>query len=215
MSIIERVLAKAPEDFKHHCKMIEMSFLTLPEHFENYLQSAGDTSSGSTDEAEELGADFTFYLDEIRQAIANHETISSIITTAMEALAFGQKFDRVMLLYADQDDGILVGKMSLGESFGVEPKSIRRDVENLSLETSPDVKALVDGTVEVFGDPLFADGWPFAAIPVGSADRAMGVLYADMREGSQNSGKALDSTVQLALGMLADLLDEAVQKTSD
>ncbi len=215
MTVFERVLAKTPEDFKQHCKMIEMGFLTLPEHFEQYIASSEDPAEAKGEESESLGADFSFYLDEIRQAIANHETISSIITTAMEALAFGQKFDRVLLLYADQDDGVLYGKMSLGDSFGVEPKTVRRDLEQLNVDACPDVKALVEGTVEVFGDPIFADGWPFAAIPVGTSDRALGVLYADMRDGSPNSGRALDSTVQLALTMLADLLDEAVQKNAD
>lgn len=215
MPVLSRVLAKTPEDFKQHCKMIEMSFLALPEHFEQYLASSDNLSESDLAENEDVGGDFSFYLDEIRQAIANHETISSIITTAMEALAFGQKFDRVMLLFADEDDGVLYGKMSLGESFGVEPRSVRRDLEQLTVDSAPDVKALIEGTVEVFGDPIFQDGWPFAAVPVGCSDRALGVLYADMREGSANSGRALDSTVQLALTMLADLLDEAVQKNAE
>jgi len=203
------VLEKTPESFKQHCRMIEMTFLTLPEHFEQFLANRGDEQESESENAE-VGEDFSFYLDEIRQAIANRETISSIITTAMEALAFGQNFDRVLLLYLNESENALIGKMALGQPFPREPKLIRRDLEFLDVETSPDVKALVEGDVVVFGDPIFPEGWPFAAIPLGTGEQVLGVIYAEMLPNPPSSATALDSTVTLALSLLADLLNQAV-----
>ena len=192
--------------------MIEMSFLALPEHFEQYLAGEGSGENDQAASEEAIGEDFSFYLDEIRQAIANRETISSIITTAMEALAFGQQFARVLLLYLDQNENVLVGKMALGEPFPSEPKSLRRDLEFLDHETAPDVKAILQGDVEVFGDPLFQDGWPFAAVPVGLGEEVLGVIYADMLCESPLKAKPLDSGVKVALSLLAELLNQAVIK---
>jgi hypothetical protein len=210
LSQIDLVLKQTPESFKQHAKMIEMSFLSLPEHFVQYLQSDGKPDSDEEVGEDSVGDDFSFYLDEIRQAIANRETMSSIITTAMEALAFGQKFDRVLLLYLDDSEQTLIGKMTLGEPFGTDPKSIQRDLEFLDVDNAPDVKAMVDGTVEVFGDPLFPSGWPFAVIPVGNPDNVVGVIYADMINSDQANAKPLDSGVKMALNLLADLLEQAV-----
>jgi len=208
---IRLVLDKTPESFKQHCKMIEMTFLSLPEHFEQFLQKGVDADSPDADEDDaSVGSDFSFYLDEMRQAIANRETLSSIITTAMEALAFGQNFDRVLLLYLDENENVLAGKMALGKPYATEVKQIRRDLEFLDDDTAPDVKAIIEGEVQVFGDPIFPEGWPFASIPVGVSDEVFGVIYADMVYDSPLSAKPLDSGVKVALSMLMELLDQAV-----
>jgi hypothetical protein len=209
-SQINLVLKQMPESFKQHCKMIEMAFLTLPEHFIQYLDNDGKVNVAAAVDESSVGDDFSFYLDEIRQAIANRETMSSIITTAMEALAFGQRFDRVLLLYMDDSETTLVGKMALGESFGSDPKSIQRDLDFLDYETAPDIRAMVDGSVEVFGDPLFPNGWPFAVIPVGNPENVVGVIYADMINNNAQNAKPLDSGVKVALNLLAELLEQAV-----
>lgn len=209
------VLEKTPESFKQHCRMIEMSFLTLPEHFEQFLLNRGEEEQNQDQDGSGVGEDFSFYLDEIRQAIANRETISSIITTAMEALAFGQNFDRVLLLYLNESENVLIGKMALGQPFPTEPKLIRRDLEFLDEENSPDMKALLEGDVVVFGDPLFPEGWPFAAIPVGTSDQVLGVIYAEMLPESPLAATALDSGVTVALSLLAELLNQAVAQSKE
>ncbi len=210
MEQIKLVLDKTPESFKQHCKMIEMTFLSLPDHFEQFLVSGVGDSSDNGEEDADVGSDFTFYLDEMRQAIANRETLSSIITTAMEALAFGQNFDRVLLLYLDENENLLAGKMALGKPYPTEVKNIRRELEFLDDETAPDIKSIIEGEVQIFGDPIFPDGWPFAAIPVGVSDTAFGVIYADMVCNSPLNAKPLDSGVKVAISMLVELLDQAV-----
>ncbi len=213
---IRLVLNRAPESFKQHCKMIEMSFLTLPEHFEQYLSGKEDGEGvEETSDEPEVGEDFSFYLDEIRQAIANRETLSSIIITAMEALAFGQKFDRVLLLYLDETQQALNGKMSLGAPFPVEPKQVNRDLEFLDLENSPDVKALTESAPQIFGDPLFTDGWPFAAVPVGDQDNMIAVIYADMITKPGTATKPLESGVMVALNLITELLTQAAAQNAE
>ena len=211
---IQLVLKNTPNSFKQHCKMIEMSFLNLPDHFIQFLESDGKVEADAPSGETSVAGDFSFYLDEIREAIANRETMSSIITTAMEALAFGQNFDRVILLYMDEAEQSLIGKMSLGESFGVDPKKLKRELECLDYETAPDLHSYVDGTVEIFGVPIFADGWPFAAIPVGNPENILGVIYADVINRNPSNAKPLDAGVKVALNLLAELLEQAVTQNT-
>ena len=207
---LKSVLERIPQVYQVHTKMIEMTFLTLPEHFLSFLDSSEEAEAATAAATPAIGDDFSYYLDEIREAIANQETMSSIITSAMEALAFGQKFDRVLLLFSDPNSEKLFGKMGLGQSFGVEAKQIQRDMNSPEAEDAPDIRAFKEGTVELFGDPIFQDGWPFAAVPIGGADRALGVIYVDRLPKDGRPPEALDSGAQVALTMLAELLDEAV-----
>lgn len=213
LDTLKTILAQVPQSFHVHCKMIEMTFLALPEHFRAFVEGE-DTGEDAGEMAEAtVGDDFSYYLDEIRQAVANHETMSSIITSAMEALAFGQGFDRVLLLFSDPSGGGLYGKMNLGQPFDVDAKAVRRDLNGPDSDFAPDIKAFREGTVEIYGDPLFADGWPFAAVPIGSPDQALGVIYAD-RVSKAGQPEALDDGTQVALNMLAELLEEAVSVNS-
>ena len=81
-----------------------MNFLALPELFTQYLEhidtssSKGDTQETANDQESEGNEEFIYYIDEIKEAIANQETLSSIIAAVMEAIAFGLEFDRVLYL---------------------------------------------------------------------------------------------------------------------
>lgn len=211
---IMQLAQRVPALFKTHCKITEISSLTLPEWV--------DTLSAEEEESEVQQAaatggtedNFSFYVDEIKQAIANQETLSSITTSVMETLAFGLSFDRVLLLFSDTYKTTLEGKMGLGADFGADPKTIRRKLTGAQTEGAPDVQAFLEGLVQFYGDPLFEDGWPFVAIPIGSADRAIGVIYADRVAKPGEENEALDSGVQVASNLLAELLDEAVSANS-
>ena len=141
--------------------------------------------------------------------------MSSIIASVMEALAFGLKFDRVMLLFSDPNETLLYGKMSLGESFGVNPTTFSRPITRGSPDPTPESRAFFEGSVEVFGDAIFSDGWPFAAVPIGASSGAIGLLYADMVEAKSKDPQPLSEGALVGLNMLADLLDKALQLNSD
>lgn len=211
---IDAVLSRVPMSFKKHCEMIEMSFLELPEHFVTYIETKDNPDFEQYEEADITGDQFSFYADEIREAINNEETMSSIITSAMEAMAFGLKFDRVLLLFSDASDANLEGRMALGESFGIDPHAFSRPIDDDDDELPPDVTAFLEGTVEVFGEPLFENGWPFAAVPIGVSQRCIGVIYADRTPKEAEENLALNEGTQVALNILADLLDKALNINS-
>ncbi|MCB0323240.1 MAG: HDOD domain-containing protein [Bdellovibrionales bacterium] len=207
---LDRVLSMVPESFRQQCRLIEMTFLTLPEHFLTYLETRENPEIESVEAVDSRDDEFSYYVDEIKEAVRNQETLSSVITTVMEALAFGLKFDRVMLLFADPKGASLQGRMSLGQPFTVKPQDFSRSLEAKGQERSPETLAFNQGTVETFGDPLFPDGWPFAAIPIGGHEHVVGVLYADKIDQGPTNAVALTDQTQVALTILADLLDQAL-----
>lgn len=210
----DKALSRIPVSFKKHCQMIEMSFLELPEHFVTYMETRDNPDLDQYADDVVTEDQFSYYTDEIKEAIASEETMSSIITSAMEALAFGLKFDRVLLLFSDPAEGMLEGRMALGESFGIDPHSFRRPIVEDEDEPGPDVNAFLEGDVEIYGDPLFENGWPFAAIPIGTTERTIGVIYADMVAKPESEDQALNEGTQVALNILADLLDKALAVNS-
>jgi HD-like signal output (HDOD) protein len=207
-----KILSKVPAVFKQQCETIDMKFLTLPEHFVSFLASPDDLEhvSESAEEEALTGDQLNYYLEDIRQAILNQENMSSIITSVMEAIAFGLEFDRVMLMVSDSGETTLQGKMALGESFGIEPTRFTRAILDESHDAHPDSNAFVVRSVEMYGDPVFEDGWPFLAIPIGQNASPIGVIYADIVQGASKGLDGLNERTQLAANVLADLLDQAL-----
>ena len=203
-----QVLAHLPVSFVQHCQTIEMPFLELPEHFISFIETKDGAELKALSQAEE--DKFGFYAKEIKEAISNEESMSSIVTSAMEALAFGLKFERVLLLFSDPRGQVLQAKMVLGKPFPVDTAAYKRSITNDP--ESPDTVAFTQGTVEIFGEPLFEDGWPFAAVPIGSTNRCIGVIYADLI--AKTDSAPLTDGVQVGLNMLADLLERALSLNS-
>jgi hypothetical protein len=171
------------------------------------MEGEGDIENAVQDQ-------FSFHVKEFKEAIENEETMSSIITSAMEALAFGLGFDRVLLLFSDSAETMLQGKMALGKPFPVDPHSFVCALELPEEERLVAATAFHERSVEIFGNPLFADGWPFAALAVGSSN-CIGVVYADKlppEDGTQ--AVALGDREQVGLNILADLLDKALALNS-
>jgi hypothetical protein len=208
---MREVVVQLPVIFKQHCKITEMTFLSLPDFVENYAaEPQQEAEAGASRQATEQQDTVSFYIDEIKTAIGNGESLSSIITSVMETLAFGLGFDRVLLLFSDTFRSVLEGKMALGQDFGVDPKSIRRKIDPALIGEAPDISAFVEGCLQLYGEPVFQDGWPFAAIPIGIGDRALGVVYADKLAPADGEAVPLDSGAQVAVNMLGELLDQAI-----
>lgn len=207
------VLNTLPELFAQHCQLVELEFLTLPD-FLVTVDNAEQKSLEPSSAKDSVSAGFGRYAEEMKQAIKDGEPVSSLITSAMEALVYALKYDRVLLLLLDPEHVELHGRMALGKSFHSDPKAIRRNIIQALKLNAPDAAALNQGTPQIFGDPLFDDGWPFAAIPIGSAERKRGVIYADRLNASDPNAQPLDNKAQAALTILADLLDQAATKES-
>lgn len=209
------VVAGLPEAFEQHCKLIDMEFLQCPQILVDLFNTAPPVAEPEPQPVtpttpSNQKTSFRFYLDDIRTALTNRETLSSIITTAMEALAFGHGFDRVLLLVLDNGDDSLVGRMSLGKSFGKEPQEMRFELEFMEYESSPALRAILDGSVESLGEPLLADGWPFVVIPIGDQDHPYGVIYADYLSKGPGFSQPLNDGVKISLSPLVELLQKAV-----
>ena len=202
----QQAICELPQLFKQHCELIELEFLTLPEFVLNYE----DVRSGKIAPApkEELEANgFPRYVAEIRAAIGGKEPLSVITTLALEALVYGLGYDRAVLLYADSEDVKLCGRLSLGKPTPIGVKSIERILEQHKFGV--DVKCYVDGLPQFLGDGLFADGWPYAAVPIGAGDFCKGAIYADII--TKPGTKPLGENEQAALSVLTDLIDSAVR----
>lgn len=208
---LNSVICELPNQFSEHCKMLELSFLTLPDYLSAFCARKKTAAPDKTPKTQSLNASFLNYTKEIRQQIAAKEPLSSIVTSVMESLAFGLKFTRVLLLLEDKGLGQLAGRMALGNKINFDPKKVFRYVEKEDIESNPDAAAFLVGCPQIFGDPIFPDGWPFAAIPIGgSRNPAIGVIYADIVTNPDENEQPLDDSVQASLSVLADLLDEAL-----
>lgn len=221
MGQFEALVESVPFIFKEHCQLIELTFLQLPDYLVNFSEEEAEAQMPEIEDDEvdasvqQSVSDFSRFTDEIREAIEDEEPLSSIITTVMESLAFGLKFDRVLLLMANDDRDELLGRMWLGARINVDPKSIRRPLKSPELANAPDVTSFMQRAPKIFGDPLFHDGWPFAAIPVGSSQHEpIGVIYADIISSPDDDVPPLDGRMQASLSILAELLDQAVENTN-
>lgn len=208
--MIFRVVGRLPQLFKDQCKLMEMTFLSLPDYLGNFAGPTRGSSVKQESKQEEVVDELSKYLDEIREAILSGETISSIISSVMETLAFGMEYDRVLLLYSDTKGTVLEGRMGLGKELKVDPKAVRRTLNADSDDPSPESLSYAEGTVQTYGEPMLPDGWPFVTLPVGLDDRTVGVIYADKTEGESADATPVSERMEYALNVLATLLDEAL-----
>lgn len=201
-----KAVGELPELFKAHCSLIELNLPLLPEYITNYVKTNTPLPKPSTP----IVADESFsrFIDEIKQAVENKEPSASIITSVMESLAFGLKFDRVLLLLANPARSALTGRMLLGESAGsTDARSITRPLGSGAGAHSPDANAFHQGRPVYTGDPVLPRGWPLVAIPIGSGKSAIGVIYADRT----SDESPLSPTEEASVSILADLLERSLQ----
>lgn len=198
------IVGELPQKFREHCSTIEVNLTSLPDFVSHY--SSAPKSAGP--EQNDID-NFQHFLDEIRQTIESREPASAVITTVMETLAWGLKFDRVLLLLVGADKRRLLGRMLLGKA-DTDPKSLVRPLRPEASPLAPDAMAFAENRPYFTGNPIFEGGWPLAAIPVGLGARAIGIIYADRT----TSEKELSDREKAAIGVLAELLDRALGTTS-
>lgn len=200
---IGKVLGGLPDMFSSHCQQIDLNMPPLPE----FIASYNETAEAKAEVKEAEGGDqFTQFVDEIRRAVDNREPTASIITTVMETLAWGLKFDRVLLLLVATGKRKLVGRMLLGNVDNFDPTKLERLLGKEADVHAPDAKAFAQGSPVFTGDPIFEDGWPIAAVPIGIGARTIGVIYADRK----SSNEELTAREQAAITVLSELLDRSV-----
>jgi|GEM_PF-904678 len=210
---LNSVVGSLPALFKEHCSSIDLPLPDLPEFVTAYSEAIPDQVAAP---ALQTSSDqFSQFVDEIRLAVQNGEPTASIITSVMETLAWGLRFDRVILLLVTPGKHTLVGRMALGDLGTIDPRKIERPVSTTPDLVAPDSVAFVQSRPVFNGDSVLPDGWPLVAFPVGFGARTIGVIYADcipngMRAKSGGSDE-LSNSEQAALGVLAELLERSVR----
>lgn len=197
------ILGALPSAFKDHCTSLDLQLPALPEFLASYQEGANSFKANSEHDS------FAQFVEEIRAAVDSGEPTASVVTTAMETLAFSLGFERVVLLLVGAGRRSLVGRMALGQLTDVDPRSIERALTQRPDPHAPDLQAFIQSKPIFAGDPLFPNGWPLLAVPVGFAPRTIGVIYADRVDKEE----PLSSREQAAVGVLAELLDRSVQSS--
>ena len=206
--IIKDCLGQLPEVFKSHCDIIEVDLPPVPDFVSQYLEESSNANESSpSDSSSGEGDPFKGFIEEIRIAVETREPTASVITSVIETLVWGLKFDRALLLLANPARTNLVGRIALGVTDGIDPKSVSRP---LGADASPkacDALAFRESRPVFRGTPVLEGGWPFVAFPIGSGARTIGIIYADF-----NSSKELELSqkYQASIGVLTELLGRSV-----
>lgn len=211
--VLDSVIGELPQRFRDHCTTIEINLGALPEFVSSYSGQDPSKETGDTKDDGGLESNFESFIEEIRQAIENREPTSSIITSVMETLAWGLKFDRVLLLLLQQNKRGLTGRMILGTS-DIDPKSISRPLAPDAKSDAPDAAAFGKAKPVFFGSPIFEDGKPMVAIPVGQGVQAVGVIYADRQSTENKTASALSELEQSLISTLTELLDRSISMST-
>ncbi|MCI5065102.1 HDOD domain-containing protein [bacterium] len=205
--LLSDVLGQLADTFRDYCSSLELQLPGIDDKLEQYRVQLTETSESQTEEVQfNQEQQFLDFVEEIRAAVENREPSASIITTVMETCAWGLRFDRVFLLLFGRGKQQLHGRMLLGHIPDFDPKSCVRDIKGGP--QTPEAVAIRESRPVYRGEPLFEDGWPFAAIPVGFEKRTVGILYADRI--STDDSKELNAREEAAIGVLAELLDRSI-----
>lgn len=201
---VATVISNLPRIFKEHCELTDIMLPALPSFLEQY---GNDSTPRETVVVEASDSAVVDLINDIRLAIENREPAASVITSMMEVLMFGAKFERVALLLFDNQKKNLIGKMMLGGAEGFDAASLVRAVSPES--NSTESLALRDGRPAYQGTPLFADGWPFVFIPLGSFKRGLGIVYADRISKDQELSFGEKATI----GLLTELVERLISSS--
>jgi HD-like signal output (HDOD) protein len=229
-ALLQSSMQSLAEGLKNHCDAIQLTLpdlsvdlTSLPTSDRVATPSAPQRAPAATTSAaapaqqsrpdtenisDELG-DFKQYVQDIKDALRNNEPTATIITTTMEACSYCLSFGRVVLLLANRDRTLLVGRMALGQVPGFMPGKFSRAISDPAISGSPDYQAFIVGQPVTTGTPLFKDAHTVAAIPIGSGRRTVGVVYCE-RGGAAAQGLSMQE--HSAVILLASLLDKAVQR---
>jgi hypothetical protein len=204
---VHKGLQNIPVIAEQQSQLLGISCIELPVTFVRYIRGEkGQENEHILPQGDDNP--LTPYLEQLEQAIQESETLASVIATVMEALTFALEFERVVYLEADIEGKNLTGKLGLGEKLD-SYDSLQQAVAEDPFAEEVHVKSYCNGAVETFGTPLFENGWPFAAIPVGYENRTLGVIYADQVDKDKGP---LETSEAVALSLLADIMDRAIQK---
>ena len=200
---VRELIAELPRVFRDHCSSVDLELPALPEFMASYAEKVKEGAVVTPNTTE-----FEAFVQEVRQMVEDRESTASIITSVMETIAYGLKFDRVFLMLVAPNKQKLLGRMLLGSAGSFDPKRFELVINDSS--NSPALKAFKEGRPVFKGDPIFEDGWPIAAIPVGHGARSIGVIYSDRIPADGSLGDDLSQKDQASMTILGELLERSI-----
>ncbi len=209
--VLGKVVGDLPTIFKDHCISLDLQLPALPEFVASFASDQKSAEGGGTGKVESDEEQvFNQFVSEIRQAVEGREPTSSVITSVMETFVFGLRFDRAILLLMTPNKTKLIGRLALGSTEGIDPKSLSRPLGHEAASSAPDARAVKESRPVFLGDPLLEGGWPISVVPIGFGPRCVGVVYADRTGAAAGDSKELSAKEQASIGILAELLDRSI-----
>ncbi len=145
------------------------------------------------------------YVQQLEKAVDEQHSLTAVLTAAMEALVFGERCERALLLFPNRRATKLQGKMSLGKPFPKRAEDIERPIDASRPDLSPDIRAFQEGRMVTSQASIYgAPGWGIG-IPIGAGNHRVGVLYAESRPNTD-----MNARVE-SLRAIASLLDRAAR----
>jgi HD-like signal output (HDOD) protein len=193
----EQAIHELPDLYWQTCTRLELAATPLP----SMLKTIAFSSSYAT-----ASPELNNPLADLREAVYSGDTLISIIGSALDFLIGSLKFDRAVFLTPDPAQGELTGSLAVGELDNFVVKHCVRQLDRLS-DKALDKIAFKKQELTFRGEPLFEDGWPIVAFPVGRGDQIVGIIYADMKESRQCDLSGQDHAT---ITMMVELLEKAV-----
>ncbi len=207
LELVQKGLKNLPVIAEQQSSLLGIHTIELPTTLMKYIKGEKIQNSDTLPGQDENNP-LTPYLEQLEQAIQESETLASVIATVMEALAFALEFERIVYLEADMEGKHLSGKLGLGEKLD-SYENLTQALPDNPFSEEVHIKSYKNKSVETSGIPLFDDGWPFVAMPIGYENRILGVIYADQVDTEKGP---LETSETIALSLLADIMDRAIQK---
>lgn len=206
IDILYRSLDTLNELFNDQCSALELK-LPVPKNLGKYIDEKANKTK-SKQETTTSDSNYEKYFVEIEKAIENREPTATIVTTVMEALKVGLKFNKVLLMLRNAEKTHLEGRIMLGKQDGFDAKKFKRSL-NLGAGIIPiDILAYKEGQAIFTGEPIVGNGWPIAAIPIGTKESAIGVIYVENEE--SDTEQEMSQEKQDAINHITKLLKKSL-----
>jgi HD-like signal output (HDOD) protein len=203
-SIVPPILSSLQQSFEEYCNTLELQFPPLPGFLEHYDELSLDDGSHELSNEEESIANA---IQDLKALVENGESPQSIITAVIECIAWVLGFDRVILFLLSNNNQMLIGHMGLGDLHDLDVQAMQRPATSSGNTHAVEIIALREGRPVFQGDPILPNGWPLLALPIGLNGKAIGLIYADKFNTTEEE---LSMQQAAAITLLADLLDQAV-----
>jgi len=208
---LRELVGELPKQYLASCEALGLKALRMPPALFKYATViVGRDGSQSAREVRWPGVSERInpFLYELRAAFKTRASsdefprVGQAVTCTLNALIRGMNFDRACFLTLSSATRSLTRQVLMGHPPPQGFVEVARGLDTEGREFMPDVRCIEEKRPVFHGDPIFRDDWPFVAFPAMSADRVIGVFYADKLQ--RTDAQPLDTQETLAAVALAE-----------